>query len=185
MKDSEFIRGSVPMTKGEIRTIVLSKLELNSTDSFMDIGAGTGSVSIEAAKLVTSGIVIAIEHNSDAIELINKNIEKHSVSNINVIQATAPNGMESVSSVNKFFIGGSGGNINDILKLIDTKAPNNAIVVVTAIVIDTMYQTYRFMKEHNYNFELIQVAVSSVNTQTEVPMLTARNPIFIITGKKQ
>ena len=85
MKDSEFIRGSVPMTKGEIRTIVLSKLELNSTDSFMDIGAGTGSVSIEAAKLVTSGIVIAIEHNSDAIELINKNIEKHSVSNINVI----------------------------------------------------------------------------------------------------
>ncbi|MCW3807178.1 precorrin-6Y C5,15-methyltransferase (decarboxylating) subunit CbiT [Plebeiibacterium marinum] len=183
MKDSEFIRGDVPMTKEEIRTIALSKLELSTHDSLMDIGAGTGSVSIEAALQLTKGNVLAIEHKKEAVDLILENKEKHHTNNLEVVMAKAPDGMENIAEYNKFFIGGSGGNLNDILELIKNKAPQKSIVVVTAIVLDTMIEVYHFFKDNNYDFELIQVGVNKIDTTKKVAMLTAQNPIFILTGK--
>lgn len=185
MKDSEFIRGNIPMTKEEIRTIVLNKLELNSSDTLMDIGAGTGSVSIEAATLLSNGRVIALEQKEEAIGLIKQNMAKHKLTNLKVIHSKAPEGMNDLDKVSKFFIGGSGGNLTDILSLIYQKGQRNSIIVVTAIVLDTMIKAYNFFKQNAYNFELIQVQVNKVDTEKKVAMLFAQNPIFILTARKK
>jgi cobalt-precorrin-6B (C15)-methyltransferase len=184
MRDSEFLRGKVPMTKEEIRTIVLSKLELRGDDTLLDIGAGTGSVSIEAALNLPNGNVIAIEQKEEAIELINQNINRYKLSNLKLIHAKAPEGMGDIEHINKYFIGGSGGNLIDILGLLSKRAPSESIIVITAIVLDTMYKAYQFFKENNYDFELIQVSVNKMDTEKKAPMLIAQNPIFIITARK-
>lgn len=185
MKDSQFIRGKVPMTKEEVRTIILSKLELKSNDVFMDIGAGTGSVSIEAALNMPGGKVIAIEHKQEAVDLINQNCEKHHVNNLEVIHGKAPIGMENLETINKFFIGGSGGNLTDILERIDKHAPNDSVIVTSAIVVDTFINAYQYFKSKNYYLEVIQVAVNKIDPEKKAAMLIANNPIFILTAKKQ
>ncbi len=182
MQDNQFIRGKVPMTKEEIRTLVLSKLNLVDGDIMLDIGAGTGSVSIEAALKMPEGKVIAIECKQEAFELIQQNKSKFEVSNLKIHHGKAPEYMNNLQEVNKYFIGGSGGNLEEILSIIHNNAPENSILVVTAIVLDTMYTSYRFFKDHNIDFELIQVAVNKVDTSRKVAMLEAQNPIFILTA---
>ncbi len=185
MKDTAFIKGDVPMTKEEIRAIVLEKLELKSNDSLMDIGAGTGSVAIEAALQLTQGNVIAIERKDDAVDLIRKNILKHHLANVKLLQALAPAGMKDLENISKYFIGGSGGNLGKILELIGQKAPEGSIVVATAILIDTMYQAYHYFRDHSFEVELIQVSVNKAESEKNAGMLLAANPIFILTAKKK
>lgn len=185
MKDSDFIRSTIPMTKEEIRTIALSKLELKEDDTLMDIGAGTGSVSIEAALCMPKGKVIAIEQNEEAIELIYQNIQKHKLSNLKVIHAKAPESMVNMSRINKFFIGGSGGNLKQILDTIYDKSPKKSVIVVTAILLDTMYTAFDYFRKKKYDFELIQVSVNKIDPQKKVAMLSAQNPIFIITARRK
>jgi len=184
MKDSEFIRGDVPMTKEEIRAIVLSKLELNENDSFIDIGAGTGSVCIEVAQKI-EGKIFAIEHKAEAIDLIHQNIEKHGIENIEVIQGEASATLPDVPQCNKIFIGGSGKSLSAILDWAVAQLPSNGIILVNAIVLDTAYQSYHyFRKLKDFNVELIQVGVNKLKEAGNKGMLLAQNPIFILTAKK-
>ncbi len=186
MKDSAFIRGNVPMTKEEVRAVIISKLALMPNDQMMDIGAGTGSVCIEAALQQPSILVCAIEHKEDAVDLIHQNKEKFGAKNLEIIHSKAPEGMEKLSSFNKFFIGGSGGNLTDILSKIENEADKEHTVVVAAIVIDTMTTTYNYYKNNpRYEFELIQMAVNKINPDRKIAMLEANNPIFIITAKSK
>ncbi|MCT4616532.1 MAG: precorrin-6Y C5,15-methyltransferase (decarboxylating) subunit CbiT [Marinifilaceae bacterium] len=185
MKDKDFIRGEVPMTKEEVRSIVINNLEINPTDNFIDIGAGSGSVAIDVAKRLDSGKVLAIERHDYAVDLIKENCKKHSVKNIEIINAKAPAGLENLSNYNKFFIGGSGGNLELIVDKILNQAPEGSILVITAIVFDTVSRMYNHLKQANLKFEMCQVAVNYLNTDSKVPMLLAKNPIFIITVKKE
>ncbi|WP_282036804.1 precorrin-6Y C5,15-methyltransferase (decarboxylating) subunit CbiT [Saccharicrinis aurantiacus] len=184
MKDKDFIRGKVPMTKEEVRAIVLSKLELCSSDNFMDIGAGTGSVTIEGALKAYNGKALGIEQNEDAVELIKQNIAKFNIQNLEVIHGKAPLGMDKTAEYNKFFIGGSRGNLTSIIETITQQAPKQHIIVVTAIVLDTMIEAYNHFKNQiNYETELVQVAVNRIEPDKKPAMLMANNPIFIITAK--
>ena len=185
MRDSEFIRGTIPMTKEEVRAIVLNKLELQPTDSLMDIGAGSGSISIEAAKILTKGKVIAIDREEKAIELIRLNAQKHMVANLEVRQLAAPAGMEDVNNVNKIFIGGSGGNLPDILNQIDKEISTDTRIVQTAIVLDTLITAYQFFKSRSYHLEITQVNVNKIDMDKKLPMFFAQNPIFILTAQKK
>ena len=119
--DERFIRGKIPMTKREIRILTLVNAQIGVNDIVIDIGAGTGSISIEAAKIATNGHVFAVERKLDGVKLIEKNAQKFSVKNITIINAEAPEGLAKIPKIDVAIIGGSGGVLEEILFNLDTK----------------------------------------------------------------
>ena len=116
MKDSLFIRGKVPMTKAEVRAVSISKLELPPDAVVYDVGAGTGSVTIEMALQLPQGTVYAIERNSDAVDLLHQNCEKFGVSNVKIVPGLAPEAFEGLPVATHAFLGGTGGRVEEILR---------------------------------------------------------------------
>ncbi len=184
IKDNEFIRGKCPMTKEEVRILSVVKLELEGNYRVLDIGAGTGSVSIQMAKICSKGKVIAIEKDEEALEVIKQNKEKFKVDNIEIIKAEA---MEIEGSIvdefDAIFVGGSGGNIDDIIRCYGSKLKKNKNIVLNFITINNVYKAMETLKELNYEVECVQVQVSKTKGQSY--MLIANNPIFVVSGKKQ
>ncbi|KAJ50346.1 precorrin-6B methylase/decarboxylase cbiT/cbiE [Clostridium tetanomorphum DSM 665] len=183
IKDEEFIRGNCPMTKEEIRILSAAKLNLRKDSRVLDIGAGTGSVSIQAAKICTLGEVIGIEKDEEALEVIYKNIEKFNIGNLKVIEGEALASLPKVEGkFDSIFIGGSGGNIEDIIKLYGEKLKENGKMVLNFITINNLYKAMSTLKELNYKIKCTEVTISK--TRGETFMLMGYNPIFIIEGEK-
>jgi precorrin-6y C5,15-methyltransferase (decarboxylating), CbiE subunit/precorrin-6Y C5,15-methyltransferase (decarboxylating), CbiT subunit len=182
--DSEFIRGSVPMTKEEVRVLALSKLKLCATDHLLDIGAGTGSVSIEAARMLKAGHVTAIERKAEAIELIEANARKFGIENIDIKHGKAPEQMDGCEGVTKVFIGGSGGELPAILEWIATHATPGTQVVITAVTLNTLELARNFLENPAFELpEIIQVAITRIDRIGETAMMKANTPVWIITTK--
>ncbi|QHQ61253.1 precorrin-6y C5,15-methyltransferase (decarboxylating) subunit CbiE [Anaerocolumna sedimenticola] len=181
--DDEFIRGMVPMTKSEIRAIILSKLKLKEDSILYDIGAGTGSVSIEMAFLAKKGRVYAIEQKEEAIQLIKKNQDKFQIDNLRVIPGTAPEVMEKLEKPDMAFIGGSKGNMEDIIQSLLNKNPGIRLVI-SAIALETLTEVLRLMKEFEFEeVDVVQAAISKTKEAGSYHMLMGQNPVFIISGR--
>ncbi|MDR0778053.1 MAG: precorrin-6A reductase [Methanomassiliicoccaceae archaeon] len=177
--DTEFIRGDVPMTKSEVRTLTVSKLSLSDDSVVYDVGAGTGSVSIEMARAAVNGSVYAIEMEKDALELIEKNKVRFGSDNLHVIEGKAPDALIDLPAPTHAFIGGSGGNMMEILKLILSKNPD-ARIVINSVTLETVAETVRCIKALNLNeIETICVSVSRSRTTDNVHLMLAQNPIYI------
>lgn len=182
LPDEAFIRGKVPMTKEEVRSVCLSKLNLLENDIIYDVGAGTGSVAIEMARLCKKGYVYALEKKAEAIELIEANKEAFDIHNMDVIRATCPEGMEALPPPDKVFIGGSSGNLKDILGVILMK--NNPLtIVITAITLETLSEALNCAKRYDLELDIVQMSVASSKTIGDYHMMMGQNPIFIITMK--
>jgi cobalt-precorrin-6B (C15)-methyltransferase len=183
IKDNEFIRGNCPMTKEEVRILSVVKLELEEDYNVLDIGAGTGSVSIQMAELCKKGKVIAIEKDEEALEVIKQNKEKFKADNLEIVSAEAmeiePN---IVGEVDAIFVGGSGGNIAEIIGKYGNKLKKNRKIVLNFITINNVYKAMEALKELNYEVECVQLQVSKTKGQSY--MLMANNPIFVVSGKK-
>lgn len=178
--DESFIRGNVPMTKEEIRSISISKLHLNKNAVVYDIGAGTGSVSVEMALQAIEGTVYAIEKKSEAIDLIEKNKKKFGADNLAVIEGSAPEAMEQLPAPTHAFIGGSSGNLLDIMKQILKKNPKVRIVI-NAITLETIARTLEIIKSFELtDVEVVQVSVSKSRQIGEYHMMMGQNPVYII-----
>ncbi len=183
IKDIEFIRGKVPMTKSEVRTLSVIKLKIEDHDLVWDIGAGTGSISIEAALNYPQAQFYAIERNSEGIELIKKNSEKFSLENIWPISGLAPDVFKDLPLPNKVIIGGSGGNLEEILIWLWSQDSLKTIVV-NAVTLNTAYKAISFFYRQMADFESIQAGITNIEMIKEHQMLKAENPIFIITANK-
>ena len=181
--DQEFLRGKVPMTKAEIRVQVLAKAQISLSDRVVDIGAGTGSISIEAATLAAEGIVYAIEHNPEAQELILANQTKFGVSNLRLISGAAPDVFEELPPVDVCIIGGSNGRLPEILKQVPLVAGGR--IVITAVTIETVAQGLKLLTELDYQ-EIDTVSIQAVRWRAvqTLHMAEAMNPIFIISARK-
>ena len=131
--DTEFIRGNIPMTKEEVRILTLAKAKIKADDIIIDIGAGTGSLSIEAALLAPNGKVFALEKNLEGIDLIKKNAEKFQANNITVINAYAPEGMADLPQADVIFIGGSGKNLQALIDQSASLLKKNGKIIVNAV----------------------------------------------------
>ena len=151
MKNSDFITGRVPITKEEVRAVSIMKLDLVNAKRFIDVGAGTGSVSVEAAYNYPNLEVISIERNDDALDLINKNVEKFNLKNVEVIKAYAPIDIEG--EVDAIFLGGTGNRLNEILLWSKEKLVPGGRLVANFIIVETFNETLRLLRE--YGFENI------------------------------
>ncbi|MBW9144562.1 precorrin-6Y C5,15-methyltransferase (decarboxylating) subunit CbiT [Clostridium sp. CM027] len=183
IKDNEFIRGNCPMTKEEVRILSVVKLELEEDYRVIDIGAGTGSVSIQIAQICSSGEVIAIEKDLDALEVIKQNKEKFKTSNLEILSSEAMEIQTNITGeFDAIFVGGSGGNIADIIDKYGSKLKKNRNIVLNFITINNVYKAMEALKTLNYEVECVQIQVSK--TKGKSYMLMANNPIFIVSGKK-
>ena len=182
--DHEFLRGKVPMTKAEIRVQVLAKAQIASSDYVVDIGAGTGSISIEAAGLASEGIVYAIEHKPEAQELILANQQKFGILNLQLIPGVAPDVFEKLPPVNVCIIGGSNGRLQEILR--NVPLVEGGRIVITAVTIETMSQGLQLFKDLNYQ-EIEVVSIQAVRWQPvqTLHMAQALNPVFILSARKE
>lgn len=183
LADEVFVRGKVPMTKEEVRTVILSKLELREQDVIYDIGAGTGSVAVEMAKTAVKGRVYAVEKNPEGVQLIEKNAAALEVPNLTVIEGSAPQALEGLPPPDKVFIGGSTGELEEILKLILQKNPQVAWVA-TGVTLETLGQLTQVGKTYGTRFfQVLQLAVTEYQPRGSYHMAQAQNPIFIVTGR--
>lgn len=177
--DSEFVTGNAPMTKSEVRAVSISKLEIQDNDICYDIGAGTGSVSVEMALLCGKGKVYAVEKKAEAVDLINKNAVKFHIDNIEVICAEAPNLIDELPKPNKVFIGGSSGNLYEIIEKCGCEK-----IVVNAITLETLSLAQESFEKLGYEYEVTQINVSRGRKVGGYNMMTAQNPVFVICGEK-
>lgn len=178
--DEEFLRDQVPMTKFEVRAVSLSRLELKRDSIVYDVGAGTGSVSVEAARQAAEGMVYAIERKPEAVALIEKNKRKFGVSNLEVIAGLAPEAMEELPAPTHVFIGGSAGNMREILELVFHKNPA-ARVVVNAIALETVAETMTLVRELPVtDLSVSQVMAARGKQLGSYEMMMGMNPVYII-----
>ena len=182
--DEEFIRGKIPMTKREIRILTLTAAQIKFDSVVADIGAGTGSITIEAAKLAPNGKIFAIERNAEAVELIRRNVEKFSLDNVEIIYAEAPDGLENLPELDAAIIGGSGGSIGKILDVLSKKLKIGGRVVVNAITIQTSAGALEYFRRHNWNYDAFQVQITRLKKIRAYDMTQALNPVWIITAEK-
>lgn len=180
--DKEFIRGDVPMTKQEIRILTLAKAKLNPDSVVVDIGAGTGSITIEAARLVPHGKIFAVERKPEAIELIKRNVKKFSVDNVEIICAAAPEGLNDLPAIDAAIIGGSGGKLNEILDVLIAKLKVKGRIVLNAITLQTAATALEYFKTRGIPYEAFQVQITRLERVGRYDMAKALNPVTIITA---
>lgn len=179
--DDEFIRGKVPMTKSEVRAVSISKLSLKPNEIAYDIGCGTGSVTIEMALSLYDGKVYAFDKNEDAIELLDKNCKKFHIDNVEGICGLAPECLKDIPSPDVAFIGGSSGNMDEIVSYLYGINPKMRFVI-TAVTLENAMAGLDALKNVGINGDIVQVAVSKGKAIADLHMLIAQNPIFIIRG---
>ena len=185
IEDEEFIRGDVPMTKKEIRMVVMNAARVEEDSVVLDVGAGTGSISIEAALGAPKGHVYAIERFEKSTDLIRQNQEKFGVKNLTIIEAKAPEGMEDLPELDAVIIGGSAGGMGIIMDEATRLLKVGGRLVVTAVTMETGYTILKELKGRPYTYEGFQMQVSRFRKAGPYHLLNPLSPIFIVTAVKQ
>ncbi|MBR6156402.1 MAG: precorrin-6Y C5,15-methyltransferase (decarboxylating) subunit CbiT, partial [Lachnospiraceae bacterium] len=181
--DDDFIRGDVPITKSEVRAVTMSRLAVGHRDVVYDIGAGTGSVSVECSTAAAYGEVYAIEKEEKALELLQKNKTRFLCRNLQIVAGTAPEVLAELPKPDKAFIGGSGGKMKDILKCLKQKNPV-IHVVINAAALETLQESIKALKEAGFTEpEISQLCVSRSVTRGRYHMMEGLNPVYVITAE--
>lgn len=180
LPDEAFIRGKVPMTKSEVRCISLTKLKLTKDAVVYDVGAGTGSVAIEAALLAKEGFVYAIEKKEDAVSLIEENKKKFHVNNMEVVMGDAPQALVDLPPPTHVFIGGTSGNLKGILLLVLEKNPR-VKVVMNVIALESVGEVMSVCKElFITDLDITQVTIAKGKEAGNYHLMTGQNPVYVI-----
>lgn len=179
--DERFIRDNVPMTKQEVRIISLAKAQIMQNDVVIDIGAGTGSLSIEAALIASDGKVFAIEREEDGVDLIRANASKFGVDNLEIITGSAPAALSGLPAADVIFIGGSGGHLKAILDTASEMLKPGGRLVINAVTVETLYNALGIMqKKIDFKVEACGVQINRIKKLGASNMLQALNPVYVI-----
>ncbi|MDR1363814.1 MAG: precorrin-6y C5,15-methyltransferase (decarboxylating) subunit CbiE [Spirochaetaceae bacterium] len=179
-RDSDFIRGSVPMTKENVRAISLSKLNLKPDAVCWDIGAGTGAVSCSMSLAAPYGRVYAVEKNLEALSLMRQNKEKTGCYNMEIVEGEAPAVLSALPPPDAVFIGGSSGTLSPVLHEILKKNPG-ARIVINAVTLETLSMAQSIIAENHFpDVEIAQISVSEFTKTGSYTLARAQNPVFVI-----
>jgi cobalt-precorrin-6B (C15)-methyltransferase len=185
--DEEFERAEkVPITKEEVRVIQISKARLKPGQIVYDIGCGSGSISIEAAlQIESTGKVLAVDYDENAIELTKKNIEKFGLPNISVIHGNAKEKILELEEADTIFIGGTGGDTREIVELSENKLKSGGRIVIGTILIETLYSVLQVLEKLQFeSVDITQVTISKSRKTSTGTMMLARNPVTIISATR-
>lgn len=185
LADELFTRSKVPMTKQEVRSVSMSKLMPKATDKIYDIGAGTGSCSVELALLANKGQVWAFERNPEAVALIHKNKDLFGIENLEIIAGEALENIKDMPAPDCVFVGGSGGDLCEMLDIIYAKN-TDCRVVINAITIETLAEVADYYKKHqDYSLEIVNVCVARSRKLGSYNLMMAQNPVYVMTALKK
>ena len=181
--DSAFLRGGVPMTKEAVRTLGIAALGIEPGDTVLDIGAGTGAVSVCMARKAFEGTVYALERNPDALSLLAQNRQELGAYNMEIVWNEVPEGLDALPVPDRAFIGGSGGRLPEIMRALFAKNP--AIrVVVTAITLETLHAAVGGFREQDCAPDILCVNVAKASNLGVYTMMQAENPVYVISGSR-
>ena len=185
--DEEFDRTeSVPITKEEIRAIQISKARVSSGQTVLDIGCGSGSITVEAGLQVESdGKVIGIDLDPNAIELTNRNLKKFGVDNATLILGNAKEKISDLPEADAIFIGGTGGDTQEIVQLCEDKLKSGGRIVIGVILIETLYAVLQTIEKLKFDsIDITQITIGKSRKTSTGTMMLARNPVTVISATK-
>lgn len=175
----------VPITKEEARAVQISKARLSEGNVVYDIGCGSGSITVEAALQIGSGKVYAVDVDPKAVELTQKNLAKFGISNVEVILSDAKDKIPSLPGADTVFIGGTGGDTQEIIRLCHSKLKSGARIVIGVILIETLYSVLDIIYKLDFSeVDVTQVTISKSKKTSTGTMMLARNPVTVISATK-
>lgn len=180
--DELFIRGDVPMTKLEVRAVALAKLRLTATDTVWDVGAGTGSVSIEAALVARAGSVWAVERNAAGVRLIRENADAFGCGNVHAVPGVAPEALAKLPVPDAVFVGGSAGELPSIVEAALEK--NSQVrLCVPCVTVETLTEACALLSGSRFKgFEACQVSAARAEAVGSHHLMKAQNPVFLVSA---
>ena len=172
------------MTKSEVRAISMAKLALHDDSVVWDIGAGTGSVSVECALAAYKGKVYAVEKEPDAVELIKRNKLKFKTDNLCIVSGSAPDVLAELPVPTHVFIGGTGGNLRTILNVLLEKNPSVRIVMNT-VTLESQSEAFACAREYEFaDFDAVSVNISRTKKAGSYNLMAAQNPVTVFVMQK-
>lgn len=179
--DDMFVRGQVPITKEEIRVITLSKARIGPGMAVWDVGSGTGSISVEAARLTPGGKVWAVERSAEGCRLIRDNCARFGVENVEVIGGEAPGALDLLPEPHRVIVGGSGGRLKEILETVQEKMLPGGRLVINAVTLETLTAALDCLGDA-WNTEVVQISVSKSAKMGSSRLMKAYNTVYVISA---
>ena len=179
--DDLFVRGKVPRTKQDVRSAIAGRLAVKPGETVWDVGAGTGSVTVELALMARGGKTFAVETNPEGCGLIETNRRRFGAWNISIVEGMAPEALTDLPAPDAVFLGGTKGQMGPILDIIKDKNPD-ARVMISAIAVETLGEALKDHESRGWDTEVSQIQSSYGKKVARLNMMMANNPIFIITG---
>jgi precorrin-6Y C5,15-methyltransferase (decarboxylating) len=171
------------ITKDEVRAVTLHKLRLPRSGVLWDIGAGSGSVSLEAAGICPGLTICAVEKEDARVNTIRENALRRQAGNVRIVHGSAPEALRDLPAPDRVFIGGSGGSLGDIIGLVNEKMPAG-VVVINAASLDTLGAALTALDANGFSAEVAEISVSRSKVVAGKRLMNALNPVFIIRGEK-
>jgi precorrin-6Y C5,15-methyltransferase (decarboxylating) len=182
--DDEFATAKKLITKLEVRAVTLAKLQLQDDLVMWDIGAGSGSVSIEASNLMPNGRLFAMEKNPQYLSFLRDNLKKFVARNVKLVEAFAPDGLDDLPDPDRVFIGGSGGMLEEIVDAVDKRLKPEGRIVLNAVTLDTLTKAVELLEGHGYAVEVVCINVAKTKGLSEYKLFEAHNPVYIVAACK-
>lgn len=182
--DEDFATVKKLITREEVRAVSLAKLRLRHDMTMWDIGAGSGSVSIEADNLMPNGRVFAVERNQQCLAYLKENLKKFNARNITLVEEAAPHCLDDLPDPDRVFVGGSGGHLWKILEVADARLPTGGRIVLNAVTLDTLTAATEFFENAGYELEVTTVNISRTRPLTDYKMFEAFDPVFVLAAVK-